>query len=104
VVSRDLPRQIGNEYWRGLFLELNMSDNEFSVYQFFQDDKYEKVREFVSVEEAVRAAKHYTDNVAAKIGITKRVIITDGGDSICFEWIQGKGITFGGPQESTNDV
>jgi hypothetical protein len=28
------------------------------------------------------------------MGVVKRVIITDGGDHICFEWIAGKGITF----------
>ena len=40
------------------------------------------------------AAKHYTTCVTAKIGITARVIITDQGDSIVFEWIFGKGVVF----------
>ena len=71
-----------------------MSDNEFSVYQFFEDDSYECVRKFVSAEEAMKAARHYTNNVAVRMGVTKRVIITDGGDSTCFEWINGKGVTF----------
>ena len=36
-----------------------MSDNKFSVCQFFEDDTYEYVRRNVSVEEAVEAALHY---------------------------------------------
>ena len=70
------------------------SMKEFSVCQFFSDGKYEYVRRFVEPEEAVKAAKHYTDSVAAKIGITQRVIITDGGDCCVFEWEYGKGITW----------
>jgi len=71
-----------------------MSDNEFSVYQFFANGSYERVREFVSAEEAARAARHYTDNVATRLGVVKRVIITDGDDCCCFEWKRGQGVTF----------
>jgi hypothetical protein len=74
-----------------------MSDenrNEYSVCQFFSDGNYEYVRRFVSAEEATNAAKHYCTSVAAKLGIVKRVIITDGGDCINLEWQFGKGITF----------
>lgn len=67
---------------------------EFSVCQFFDDESYEYVRRFVGAEEAVEAAKHYTSSVAAKLGMVRRVIITDGGDCCCFEWQFGKGITF----------
>lgn len=70
------------------------SEGEFSVCQFFEDGSYEYVRRYVSAEEAVNAAKHYTSNVIVKMGITKRVIITDGSDCTVFEWQQGKGITF----------
>lgn len=69
-------------------------EGEFSVYQFFPDESYERVRHFVGREEAVKAALTYTTNVAAKVGITKRVIITDGGDFTVFEWIHGKGVVF----------
>jgi len=69
---------------------------EYSVYQFFGDDMSECVRSFVSAEEAVKAARHYCHSVAAKNGLTKRVIITDSGDCTCFEWKYGKGITFDG--------
>lgn len=67
---------------------------EFSVCQFFEDGTYEYVRQFVGAEEAVEAAKHYTESVGAKVGTTVRVIITDGGDCACFEWVRGKGVVF----------
>lgn len=79
-----------------------MTSGEFSVYQFFDDETSEKVREFVGAEEAVCAAQHYTTNVAAKMGLTRRVIITDGGDCTVFEWRHGEGVVFGLPgQEVT---
>lgn len=71
-----------------------MSHGEFSICQFFEDDSYEFVRRYVPAKEAVEIAKHYCTSVGAKIGTTKRVIITDGGDNVCFEWQYGKGITF----------
>lgn len=76
-----------------------MNDNEFSVCQFFEDGTYEYVRRFVGAEEAVKAARHYTDNVACQMGITRRVIITDGSDYTVFEWLYGKGVTFPTPAE-----
>jgi hypothetical protein len=71
-----------------------MSEDEYSVCQFFEDDSYEYVRRHVTAEEAVKAARHYTTSVGARIGTTKRVIITDSGDCINFEWQYGKGVTF----------
>ena len=68
--------------------------NEFSVCQFFANGSYEYVRRFVSAEEAVKTAKHYTTSVGAKIGTTVRVIITDGGDCCVFEWKRGEGVIF----------
>jgi len=73
---------------------------EFSVCQFFLDDSYEYVRRFVTSEEAIAAFKHYSTSVGARIGTTKRVILTDGGDSINLEWCFGRGITYP-PQEKT---
>jgi hypothetical protein len=69
-------------------------NEKFNVCQFFEDESYEYVRRNVTPEEAVDAAKHYTTSVGARLGFTKRVIITDGGDSIVFEWIYGQGIVF----------
>jgi len=67
---------------------------EFSVTQFFSDDHYETVRTHVDATEAVAAFKHYISNVASTMGLTQRVIITDGGDCICCEWQYKKGIVF----------
>jgi len=72
----------------------------FNVVQFFKDGNYEYVRKAVSAEEAVKATQHYTQSVAARAGITKRVIITDMMDCTCFEWEDGK-ITF--PTQQTMD-
>ena len=66
----------------------------FSVYQFFVNGDYERVREWVPIEEAMAAARHYTSNVAVKMGITTRVIITNSGDCTVFEWKNGEGITW----------
>jgi hypothetical protein len=71
-----------------------MSDAEFSVYQFFTDGSHERVRHFVTAEEAMDAVKHYTNNVATRMGVVGRVIVTDGGDCTCFEWTKKEGITF----------
>lgn len=70
------------------------TEGEFSVCQFFENGSYEYVRRFVSPEEAVEAFAHYTRSVAAKMGMTVRVIITDGGDCTNAEWQHGKGITY----------
>lgn len=66
----------------------------FSVYQFFINGMNERVRDWVPIEEAVAAARHYTSNVAVKMGITTRVIITDSMDRCVFEWKNGEGITW----------
>lgn len=71
-----------------------MSENEFSVVQFFEDESYEYVRRWCGPKEAAEIAHLYCTNVAAQYGITKRVIITDGGDCINFEWKFGEGVTF----------
>lgn len=71
-----------------------MSAGEFSVCQFFPNGTHEYVRRGVDAEEAVRVARHYTANVASKLGMVERVIITDGGDDCCFEWKKGEGVTF----------
>lgn len=68
--------------------------SEFSVYQFFVDGSQERVREWVSAEEAVKAAHHYTSSIGAKLGFVERVVITDGGDCTVFEWVTGKGVIF----------
>ncbi len=77
-----------------------METNEFSVCQFFPDGSYEYTCRYVSAEAAVKQFQSYTSSVGARIGTTRRVIITDGGDSITAEWEYGKGLTFPKPDQS----
>ena len=74
-------------------------DEHFSVYQFFMDGSYEQVCHLVSAERAADVFARYTKTLGAQLGTTVRVIITDGGDCICMEWIFGKGITFPDPEK-----
>jgi hypothetical protein len=76
------------------------SSELFSVCQFFRDGSYEYVRRHVNAKQALEGAYHYTHSVGALAGITRRVIITDSGDSICFEWIYGQGVVF--PKQEAN--
>lgn len=72
----------------------------FSVYQFFNDGTHERVAELVDMETAVDKLAHFSNSVAAKIGVVTKVIMTDGGDDTCFVWENGKGVTF--PPECTH--
>lgn len=71
-----------------------MAEEKFDVYQFFTDDSREHVLSRVSAQEAVKKAYYLATSVGAKIGTTKRVIITDNGDMTAWEWIYGKGFVF----------
>jgi hypothetical protein len=71
-----------------------MSENEFSVYQFFPGGSYERAASFVTAETAVKTAKRLTETVGARLGVVERVIITDGGDDTVFEWKPGEGVTY----------
>jgi hypothetical protein len=66
----------------------------YVVYQFFLDDTYEKVGEGLDGKAAVERAKDFTQRPAATVGIIQRVIITNDGDQVVFEWQHGKGIVF----------
>jgi hypothetical protein len=80
-----------------------MDSGEFSVCRFNDDGTYEYVRRGVDAREAVETAKVYTSNPAALLGITKRVIITDGGDCTNFEWRFGEGVVYP-PSDGTRFV
>lgn len=80
---------------------MKIEDEKFSVYQFFEDGQYERVRYLVPLTEAMLTVRHYTTSVAARLGVTRRVIITDTGDLTCFEWIYGKGVVFPPPETKT---
>lgn len=66
----------------------------YNVVQFFMDGSYEYTRRHVDAAESVKAAYHYATSVGARIGTTVRVIITDDGDCIRWEWKKGEGVTF----------
>lgn len=70
-----------------------MTDS-YSVCQFFIDDSYEYVRRFVPIEDAIKAAIHYSTSLGVKLGTTVRVIITDDGDCIVWEWKTREGVVF----------
>lgn len=65
----------------------------FSVVQFFANDCYEQVLQDVPVADAIACAMTLATSVGAKIGTTRRVIITDG-DCTAWEWQYGKGLVF----------
>jgi hypothetical protein len=67
---------------------------EFSVCLFFLNGEYEYVRRWVSPEEAVYAFQVYTQNPASRVGVIRRVIVTDGGDCTNREWKYGEGVVF----------
>ena len=71
-----------------------MTKGEFSVYQFFPNDTWEKVRDHVSAEDAMDAFMQFTSSVGARIGTTVRVIITDGEDFTNADWKFGEGLVY----------
>jgi hypothetical protein len=80
---------------------------EYSVCQF-PDRKldigdHEYVRRYVMLDEALAAFRHYSNNVAARLGFTHRVIMTDGGDDIVAEWIYGQGVTWPMPERKQEE-
>lgn len=67
---------------------------EYSVYWWSaENDQFEESR-FIGLELAMHQVKRLTQGPAAVMGMVKRVIITDGGDFIVFEWKYGEGITW----------
>ena len=74
-------------------------NDEFSVYQFFKDDQSECVKQFVGPQEATECAAQLIRSVGARMGITQRVIITDGGDCTNFMWEHVKGVVYPTPEQ-----
>lgn len=65
-----------------------------SVYWY--DDhgmRYDELR-FVTPEIAGTRAVNLCRGIAARLGIVRRVIVTDGGDCMNFEWKYGEGVVF----------
>lgn len=67
---------------------------EFSVYQFFERGNYERVLSFVDAWTAVKQVRELVGSIGGRIGTTRRIIITDGGDYTVFEWKHGTGVTY----------
>ena len=68
--------------------------NEFSVYSWDKDGNQHEECRFVSMDHAIERFALLTGNVAAKTGITRRVIVTDGEDFTNMEWVFNEGITY----------
>lgn len=78
------------------------TEGEFSTAVFYTDDTHEYVRRWVSPQEAMEAFIHHTNSVAVRLGMVKKVIITDGLDYTNMEWKKEKGITY--PPEAVGKV
>jgi hypothetical protein len=64
--------------------------NEFSVYWSDPDGNTHKELAFVSARDAVEKAHSLSTRPAAKMGVIRKIIITDGADFTCFLWQDGK--------------
>lgn len=67
---------------------------EFSVWQFFEGGRYQPVVRWVEGKAAVSEAMRLARSVGGRVGTTRRIIITDGGDFTVFEWKFGEGVTY----------
>lgn len=79
----------------------DISDEEsktpsFSAFGFHDDERYDPIVRWVNLEQAQKTVERVLLGPAKLImqQIYQRVIITDGGDNIVFEWQRGKGVTF----------
>ena len=68
--------------------------NQFSVYWWDREGNQHSEMRWVNVKQAVDAANRLANGPGNVIGIVERVIITNGGDDICFEWRLGEGVVF----------
>ena len=66
--------------------------DEYSVVTYTGEDRYRYLARFIGGRRAIEIAKLATD-IADMTGVV-RVIVTDGGDHIVFEWKVDEGVTF----------
>lgn len=66
----------------------------YNVCQFFEDGSYEYLGRALPAEVVVPMAVVACQSLGARLGTTKRVIITDEGDFTNWEWVHGKGIVY----------
>lgn len=69
-----------------------MSEREFSLYWWDPDGSIHEELRFVGAEEAVKRSFTLANGPAAKMGIVKRIMITDGGDFCVFDWNSDAGV------------
>lgn len=72
----------------------SMGEETFNVVLRYADGTHEYLARWLSGEDAVLLAKHYSDKPAARAGLVREVFITDGGDSTVFLWRHGEGVVF----------
>jgi hypothetical protein len=77
-----------------------MSDREFSLYWWDADGGQHEELRFVGAEEAVKRSFTLANGPASKLGIVKRIIITDGGDCCVFDWHSDQGVVW--PNEESD--
>ena len=66
----------------------------FNVWWWDKDGGQHKELTSVEAKHAMQAVKRLTTGPASVLGIVERVIITDNGDCINFEWTKAAGVTF----------
>jgi hypothetical protein len=71
-----------------------MKTELFDVWLFYRSGYHQRLEEDLEAEEAVKAAKRFTESVGAKTGLLLEIRIVDGGDNCVFQWKRGEGVTF----------
>lgn len=72
-----------------------MAQGEFSVYWWGSDGSQHEELRFVDVETATERALDLPKKpFACILGMLDRVIVTDGDDFTCFEWLKGQGVVY----------
>lgn len=66
----------------------------FNVVQFFEGELSDYICRSVTAQEAMMTLGDYSRRPAAKIGIIRRLIVTDSGDCTNAEWRFGEGFTY----------
>jgi hypothetical protein len=67
-----------------------MGEAEFSMYWWDPDGNQHRELSFVTAREAVEKAHSFTTRPAARMGMVKKIMITDGLDFCVFLWEDGK--------------
>jgi len=73
-----------------------MSENEFSVYWWYENGHYQSVQ-YIPAEAAIKKSLNLVEGDQCKAGLITRIIVTDDGDCIAFEWLKDKGVVFPTP-------